>query len=271
LTPRPRPAASALKVERPVGPPLPPGVGRALPVRAASVRPVRAPAPPRAEAPQALTAELESPSEALAEVSEAPPADGRGSPGDHSGARLPDESAEELPIAAAATTPGAPAEISTPDPGSRSGAGEPLAPEVAATPGPAPLPAPIPLVAVTRPPKAGIWSATPRDPVPRPRLPRVYTPMGQDDLERVMGTIEDEAVKAGCSAAFARGITDGASQWLSSRAAAEVYPAATYYFIVREAALGREKVAASQALGKAYRTGVLPALNRLPAEERSRL
>jgi hypothetical protein len=87
----------------------------------------------------------------------------------------------------------------------------------------------------------------------------------------VLASVEEETIGAGCSPAFSRGITRGLEEALGGQPASELYPAAIYYFIVREAALGREKTVAAAELGRAHRSGVVRALSRLPVSRHSRL
>jgi serine/threonine protein kinase len=122
-----------------------------------------------------------------------------------------------------------------------------------------------------RPSAGAIYSVQPRSRVPRPGLPRTQLVQGQDDLLHILASVEEETLKAGCSPEFARGITAAAFTSLSNRRSPEIHPAAMYYFIVREAALGREKAAAAQSLRAAVESGLIRALIRLPVDERSRL
>jgi serine/threonine-protein kinase len=116
-----------------------------------------------------------------------------------------------------------------------------------------------------------ILSATPHADVPLPSLPRVYRPDGAEDLRRVLASVEAETIRAGCSPPFARGITRGLEEALRNERSPELYPAAIYYFIVREAALGREKQVAAAELGRAHSSGVVRALSRLPVALHGRL
>jgi hypothetical protein len=95
-------------------------------------------------------------------------------------------------------------------------------------------------------------------------LPKVYTAQGPDDLQRILTSVEQETLKAGCSPDFSRGITAAVYRALAAQRSAEVFPAAMYYFIVTEAALGREKKVAEQELRHAHSSGIVRALNRLP-------
>jgi hypothetical protein len=112
----------------------------------------------------------------------------------------------------------------------------------------------------------GIYSVRPRASVPRPSLPKVYTAQGSDDLQGILAAVEEETVKAGCSPEYAHGITGALHRALAGQRAAEVFPAAMYYFIVNEAALGREKKVAEQELRRAHLSGIVRALNRLPSD-----
>jgi serine/threonine protein kinase len=118
---------------------------------------------------------------------------------------------------------------------------------------------------------AAIYSARPLSKVPPPRLPRVHRAQSPEDLDRVLALVEQEAVEAGCSALFTRGITAALRRALAGQSNPELYPAALYYLIVREAALGREREAAGRELASAHRSGVVKALNRLPVDTRNRL
>ncbi len=117
-------------------------------------------------------------------------------------------------------------------------------------------------------PPADIYSARPLPYVPAPDLPRIYRAQGAADLERMLRRVEQEAVRAGCSALFSRGITDALYRALASQGTPEIYPAALYYLIVNEAAVGREKQSASQKLAVAHRTGLVKALQHLPVARR---
>jgi hypothetical protein len=112
-----------------------------------------------------------------------------------------------------------------------------------------------------------VYSARPRSSVPRPGLPRIYTAQGSDDLPRMLAAVEEETIKAGCSPEFVHGITGAVARALSTQRAPEIFPAAMYYFIVNEAALGREKRTAEQELRKAHGSGIIRALARLPAAD----
>jgi hypothetical protein len=116
-----------------------------------------------------------------------------------------------------------------------------------------------------------IFSARPSARVPLPGLPRVYRASGAEDLRRVLAFVEDETIRAGCSPPFARGITRPLQDALAGQAAPELFPAAIYYFIVRAAALGRDKQAAAAELGRVHSSGIVRALNRLPVDRQSRL
>jgi hypothetical protein len=123
---------------------------------------------------------------------------------------------------------------------------------------------------VARPPSAEdpahVYSGHPLGSIPRPNLPRAYRAQGSEDLQRILTAVEQETLRAGCSADFARGITAGAHRTLASQRAAEVFPAAMYYFIINEAALGREKRTAEEELRQALGSGIIRALTRLPAQ-----
>ena len=80
----------------------------------------------------------------------------------------------------------------------------------------------------------------------------------------MLAAVEQETLVAGCSPEFSRGITAALSRTLAAQSGTEIYPAAMYYFIVRAAALGREKKVAEQELRRAHSSGVVRALSRLP-------
>jgi hypothetical protein len=103
--------------------------------------------------------------------------------------------------------------------------------------------------------------------VPPPDLPRSYRAQGAGDLEQMLRRVEQEAVRAGCSAPFSRGITDALYRALAAQRTPEIYPAGLYYLIVSEAAVGREKQSASQQLAVAHRKGLVKALRNLPVAQ----
>jgi serine/threonine protein kinase len=109
-----------------------------------------------------------------------------------------------------------------------------------------------------------IFSVKPHPSVAKPALPKLYTAQGPDDLQRILTAVEQETVKAGCSPEFSRGITGAVYRTLVGQRSAEVFPAAMYYFIVTQAALGREKKIAEDELRRAHSSGIVRALNRLP-------
>ena len=115
---------------------------------------------------------------------------------------------------------------------------------------------------------AHITSRRPLDRVPPPNLPRVQRAHGREEIRRVLRQVEDESLRAGCSHAFARGITASLEARLLQEDAPDIYPASLYYLIVREAALGRDKQAAGLELASAHRSGLVKALNRLPVAQR---
>jgi hypothetical protein len=80
--------------------------------------------------------------------------------------------------------------------------------------------------------------------------------------------VEEELLRAGCSADFAHGITAPLERYLLAHASHELYPAATYYYLVREAAIRRDKESAGLELAGAYRSGVIEDLIGLPVETR---
>jgi hypothetical protein len=97
----------------------------------------------------------------------------------------------------------------------------------------------------------------PLSPVHVPHLPRLVRAQDASEVERALGQVEAEAVKAGCSPGFVRGITGALARAVSGRESPEIYPAAAYYFIVREAFKGREKEITAQELAAAHRSGFL--------------
>jgi hypothetical protein len=77
--------------------------------------------------------------------------------------------------------------------------------------------------------------------------------------------IETAAVQlGGVDADYARGITGPLLVAMGDRAT--IYPAAIYYFIVREAALHHDAGRAASALAEAYLSGALLRLKDLPVE-----
>jgi hypothetical protein len=104
--------------------------------------------------------------------------------------------------------------------------------------------------------------------VPPPDLPRLLRAEGPQQIQRVFATVEQEAARAGCSPGFTRGISDALRGALSGWQAPDIYPSAMYYFIVREASVGRDRETTAQELVAAHRSGVLKALMRLAVQER---
>jgi tRNA A-37 threonylcarbamoyl transferase component Bud32 len=93
-------------------------------------------------------------------------------------------------------------------------------------------------------------------PIPAPALPPVYATSSPSRLARMLEKVETAAVlTGGVSASFAHGIT--ADLRSRVRPNVPVYPAATYYFIVREATLGRSRETAARNLTAAYINGRL--------------
>jgi tRNA A-37 threonylcarbamoyl transferase component Bud32 len=238
---------------------------------------LRAPAP----APAPATCGWKPPREERRQAQRlyGPPADGLTAPRRRRQGRPPEPSALAAMPARTAAMPAEPAgepELDLP-----SGAGGSIgalpalaarapteaAPEVKDDPRPAAVAAPPP---PRRERAAGeVYSVRPRATVPRPALPRMTTVRGEDDLQRIFTAVEQETLEAGCSPDFSRGITSGLARALAGQRSAEVYPAAMYYFIVNQAALGREKRVAEQELRRAQGTGILRALmTRLPGDDR---
>jgi hypothetical protein len=118
---------------------------------------------------------------------------------------------------------------------------------------------------------APIFSTPPRSPIPRPSLPKVVEIERQQDLARALAAIEQAAIAAGCSPEFARGITSELARRVHVGAETEIYPAGIYYFILREAALGRDKQVAQRELAVAHTSGIVRALARLPVDDRRSL
>jgi serine/threonine protein kinase len=116
-----------------------------------------------------------------------------------------------------------------------------------------------------------IFSTPPRSPIPRPNLPKVVAIERPQDLARALAVIEQAAIAAGCSPEFAHGITAGLARLVRAGADTQIYPAGIYYFILREAALGRDKQAAQRELADAHTTGIVRALARLPVDDRRSL
>jgi hypothetical protein len=125
---------------------------------------------------------------------------------------------------------------------------EPVAPASAAPEPPRPPPPaqPRPAPPATRPPPetGRIVSGRPRDSIPAPRLPPVHQAHGAEDLARVFRLVEEETV-----------------------ARAEIYPAAMYYFIISEAALGHDREAAAHNLLANHKSRALRRLASLVAVE----
>ncbi len=128
-----------------------------------------------------------------------------------------------------------------------------------------------PAVTASRPATAAaslakVHSTMPHEFVPRPALRKVVEARSREDLQRILADVETETIdKAGCSPEFSRGITAALfGALLGAETTTTIYPAAMYYFIVREAGLGREKAEASRALARVHSSGVVRALTLLP-------
>jgi serine/threonine-protein kinase len=140
-------------------------------------------------------------------------------------------------------------------------------------PSPEPPPAPPPPVEGSapalpiKPTSAAVTSAMPRTPIPMPTLPRLVFVHDPDQLNRVCQLVELLAVsRAGVTREFARGVTLPLRRRVG--ASGLVYPVAMYYFVVHEAALGHDSVAAAANLAAAHGDGSIVKLNDLPAVER---
>jgi hypothetical protein len=73
--------------------------------------------------------------------------------------------------------------------------------------------------------------------------------------------------RAGVTPAFASGVTEDLRRALESRGSAEIYPAAMYYFIISEAALGHDREAAAHNLLANHKSRALRRLASLVAVE----
>jgi serine/threonine protein kinase len=136
------------------------------------------------------------------------------------------------------------------------GGNHPLGPATAPTPSAAPRTTSGPVV-----------STMPRSPIPRPTLPRVVAITDAEQAAKVCQMVELLVVsRAGVSSQFARGITASLRRQLGT--GKKISPVAMYYFIVREAALRHDSVAASNNLSAAQADGSLLKLKDLPAVER---
>jgi serine/threonine protein kinase len=114
--------------------------------------------------------------------------------------------------------------------------------------------------------KSWIISGQPRSPVPKPSLPGTYKVEDRILLGRVCRTVEMEAVSAGVSQAYARGITGPLQAQVVT--GDDLYPVAMYYFIVREAALRHDRSTAALNLATAQINGQLVKLRNLPAAQK---
>jgi eukaryotic-like serine/threonine-protein kinase len=113
-----------------------------------------------------------------------------------------------------------------------------------------------------------IRSQRPLARVPWPRLARVAHPAGPKETETILAAVEAETLKARCSPEYVRGVTGELARELSRRGPPQtIHPSAIYYFIVREAGLGRDKRAAADALAAAHTSGAIEALAGLPIAE----
>jgi hypothetical protein len=95
-----------------------------------------------------------------------------------------------------------------------------------------------------------VYSAAPAK-VAAPNLPRAYVPDDGDQLRRMCARVESAVVSAGVSPDYARGITGRFQGQVGPKS--EIYPAAMYYFIVREAGLKHDNGTAAAALATAQR------------------
>jgi hypothetical protein len=119
------------------------------------------------------------------------------------------------------------------------------------------------------PPPATTAADRPKGRVPPPRLPRSYQPNDSADLARICRVVENEAVaRAGVSASFANGVTSSLRHTLEGHGKSTIYPVGMYYFIVAEAARGREPKAVAEALAGAPQSAILQRLSELPADAR---
>jgi serine/threonine protein kinase len=102
------------------------------------------------------------------------------------------------------------------------------------------------------PPEAEAKPDTKPD-IPAPELPPVYD---RDRIVRMLRKVEDAAISlGGVDPTFARGITQALLRRL--RPSTPIYPAASYYFIVREARLGHDRNTAASNLAAAQASGLL--------------
>jgi eukaryotic-like serine/threonine-protein kinase len=132
----------------------------------------------------------------------------------------------------------------------------PAAPPAAST---APPPAPRPAAAPPRPAPPPVAAAPqpappPRRAIPPPSLPPSFVTEDADRLTRMCQQVESAAIAAGVPESFARNITVPMRRLVRPNSA--IYPAAMYYFVVREAGR-RDKGAVAAALAAAYTSGQL--------------
>ena len=86
-------------------------------------------------------------------------------------------------------------------------------------------------------------------------------------VQPALAAIELETLHAGCSPEFVRGITAPLARELAAQRPRDLFASAIYYFIVREAGLGREKSEAAAALVAAQASGAIKVLAGLPIHE----
>jgi serine/threonine protein kinase len=126
-------------------------------------------------------------------------------------------------------------------------------PAIAAPQTPPPRP-PAPAAGPT--PPAPSPPAAAEQSVPIPSLPRVVVTEDAERLARALAQVESSATRlAGVSPDFTRGVT--ARLRRSIRPRTPIYPVAMYYFLVREAAQGRDKMTAAANLAVAQASGLL--------------
>jgi serine/threonine protein kinase len=227
--------------------------------------------PPGTAPPAVTTAPLAAPPGAR--TASGPTAIASGPPG-----------ASASPAAATASRP--PAASEPPAPASPATSGS-ATPAPAAAPAPAisklpPASPPAPPVTAAAQPASSSAAATGRlnpsalraDPltsdsrramVPVPRLPRERAVDDALATAQLLDRVEAEVLLAGVSADFARGITRALRAELKTGDV--VFPSATYYFIVREAALKHDRQTAAANLVGAQRRGQLRSLRTLPTVE----
>jgi len=98
--------------------------------------------------------------------------------------------------------------------------------------------------------------------VAAPSLPRTFVSEDGERLARMCEKVEAELVaRAGVPAAFAKGITMALRRRI--RPNSPIYPAAMYYFIAREVALGRDRNTAAGNLATAQVNGGLESSKNL--------